>query len=197
MNPSAFVYDIEIVKGIADKKSPTIPGIEYCAGWNDHANMGISVIGVYDYLEDRSRVFLKDNFADFVALVNTRDIAVSFNGIGFDNKVITHGGCDISETKSYDLLAEIWAASGLARTFSYPTHIGFGLDAVCSLNFGTTKSGSGALAPVLWQQGRFGEVIDYCLNDVALTKQLFDAVLRGDSIISPKGGANLLLPSPV
>ena len=49
------VYDIEIQKGILGKKEKPVPGIEYCNGWNDHANMGISVICAYDYEEDRYR----------------------------------------------------------------------------------------------------------------------------------------------
>lgn len=39
---NALIYDIEIVKGIPDKKKTMLEGIEYCAGWEDHANMGIS-----------------------------------------------------------------------------------------------------------------------------------------------------------
>jgi hypothetical protein len=43
-----ILYDLEIKNAIPDK-SP-IPGIEYCGGWNDHGNMGISVIGFCEIL---------------------------------------------------------------------------------------------------------------------------------------------------
>jgi hypothetical protein len=59
-----LIYDIEIEKGIPDKKNPREPDIAYCAGWDDHANMGISVIGAYDS-QTGYRVFLKDNFDEF------------------------------------------------------------------------------------------------------------------------------------
>ena len=34
-----LIYDLEIVKAIPDRNKPNEPGIEYCAGWDDHANM--------------------------------------------------------------------------------------------------------------------------------------------------------------
>ena len=48
-----LICDIEIVNAIPDRNKPNEPGIEYCAGWNDHANMGVSVIGAYDAVEDQ------------------------------------------------------------------------------------------------------------------------------------------------
>ena len=50
-----LVYDIETTKAVPDR-APNVAGIEYCGGWEDHANMGISVICAYDYTTDRYRV---------------------------------------------------------------------------------------------------------------------------------------------
>ncbi len=44
------------------------------------------------------------------------------------------------------------------------------------------------MAPVDWQRGHHGKVIDYCLNDVKLTRQLFELALAGSRVIHPKGG---------
>jgi hypothetical protein len=49
---------------------------------------------------------------------------------------------------------------------------------------------------VQWQRGDFGTVIDYCLTDVYLTKQLMDRVLAGEPIVSPKTGRTLMLRIP-
>jgi hypothetical protein len=198
MAPSILIYDCEIVKAIPNRDGSTIDGIEYCAGWRDFENMGISVIGVYDYVEDRARVFCADNAEEFAVLWRGRDLCIGFNSIPFDNELIdaTPGWASPLECDCYDLLREIWAAVGLGPEFNFKTHGGYGLDAVCEANFGTRKSGSGAFAPVLWQQGKIGEVIDYCLNDVHLTKQLFDAVLAGTPIKNPKGGPDLIVRKP-
>ena len=165
--------------------------------------MGISVIGGYEYETGRYRVFCRDNMHEFAQAVERADIIVGFNNIAFDNAVIAACWGPLVKLpegwqgKSYDLLREIWAAARLGPVFNFRTHGGYGLDAVCERNFGAKKTGNGALAPVLWQQGEIGQVIDYCLNDVRLTKLLFDRVLAGLPIISPKDGTKLMLRAPV
>lgn len=191
MNIKALVYDLEIVKAIQGKKETRIPGIEYCEGWNDHANMGISVMGAYQYWDDRYRVFFDDNKDEFFDAVSEAEVLVTFNGIGFDDRVITAcWGPMVSREGSpqivYDVLAEQWQAHGLSRNFTYPSHAGFSLDLTCAANGLPPKSGNGALAPVLWQQGKRGAVVDYCLNDVRVTKFLFDKILARERIRSPK-----------
>lgn len=195
---NALIYDCEIVKAIPSPNSYCEKGIKYCSGWSDHARMGISVIGVYDYVEDRARVFCEDNKAGFAALCSQREICVGFNNIPFDNTLIraTDGWGAPDDDKCYDLLREVWAAAGLGAEFNRKTHGGYGLDAVCEKNFGAKKSGNGALAPVLWQRGQIGEVIDYCMNDIRLTKRLFDAAVSGEAIFNPKTGEALTLRKP-
>lgn len=195
----ALIYDIEIVNAILGRDESEIRGITYCGGWNDHANMGISVIGAYDYHEDRYRVFCRDGFDDFRALAADR-LCVGFNSIRFDNAVIRATGvADIDKEQCYDILREMWLAAGVgdAEPFDFKRHGGYGLDATCERNFGTKKTGNGALAPVLWQQGKVGQVIDYCLNDIKLTKQIFDLILTGTPVVSPKDGSLLNLRVPL
>ena len=203
MHDSIVVYDLEIKKGILMKGEEATPGIEYCAGWHDHANTGISVMGVYDYLEDRYRVFCDDNKNEFFKLLSERQIWVHFNGLSFDNKVIEAcWGIDLStlrglpEDPNYDILVELWAAAGLGPVFQSGGHGGYGLDATCKTNLGYGKTGNGALAPALWQQGKIGEVVDYCLTDVHRTKKLFDLIKNGSPLISPKNKSMLQLRNP-
>lgn len=188
-----LIYDIEIVNAIQGKKEDRIEGITYCDGWDDRDNMGVSVIGAYDYDSDRYRVFCEDNFEEFAALVADHSIIAGFNSIKFDNAVLRACGIrDIPDEKSYDLLVEIWIGAGLEPEFKYPSHIGFGLDACCNANFDTRKSGHGAMAPVDWQQGRIGNVIDYCLNDVKLTKELLDRIISTGGIIDPRDSSKTI-----
>lgn len=188
-----LIYDIEIKKAILGKKEAPIEGIDYCLGWHDHANMGISCIGVYDYVEQRYRVFMDDNIDDFIVLAGQRDMVVSFNGLAFDNRVCAANGIPVRDDRTYDLLVELWAAAGLGPQFAYPTHLGFGLDAACAANFGARKTGNGALAPVLYQRGQFGQLIDYCLNDVALTKRLFEHALANRGQVRDPRNAEAIL----
>lgn len=200
-----LIYDIEIENAIPSNKEPRIEGIKYCNGWHDHANMGISVIGAYDYETDRYHVFCKDNFSGFLELLATHTCIVGFNSRRFDNRVVlaqTEGIVNENLEKyfkqaTYDILEEIWKSLGLdPDRFYWGTHGGYGLDVMCEVNFGTKKSGNGALAPVDWQQGRIGTVIDYCLNDVRLTKQLLDRIRLCNYLINPKTKGELKLRNP-
>lgn len=188
----AMIYDIEIKKAIQGRNETKLAGIEYCGGWNDHAGMGISCIGAFDYATGRTRVFMDDNIGEFAELVKQRDLIVSFNGLSFDNRVCAANGIEVPDAKSYDILVEMWLAAGLGPKFAFPTHMGFGLDATCEANFGTRKTGHGALAPVDFQRGKFGSLVDYCLNDIALTKQVFDQIVASGQLLDPRGSGDLL-----
>lgn len=207
-----LIYDIEIEKAIEEGKNDgfRIEGVKYCDGWHDHKGMGISCVCAYDYEQDRYRTFFKDNCAEFLALALSHDTLIGFNNIGFDNKVLlaqewfpmeVNGMAYLWDEKSYDLLREIWIAAGLGPKFVYPTHAGYGLDAVIKANaeiiggnFG--KTGHGAVAPVDFQSGNYGRLVDYCLSDVWLTKKLFDLVYSGSILIDPKTGKDLILRTP-
>jgi len=185
-----LVYDIEIKKAIASKNEDVRQGIEYCEGWHDHKNMGISCICAYDYYEKRYRAFCADNIAHFYDLADQHDTLVGFNNIGFDNRVIV---CNMPSSevylkdKSYDILREIWIGAGIGPVFKYPSHAGYGLDAVVkSCGLASGKTGHGAVAPVDYQRGNYGALIDYCLADVWLTKKLLDLIIETGMVINPK-----------
>lgn len=184
-----LIYDLEIVKAIPDHKKPNEPGIEYCAGWDDHANMGVSVICAYDTEEAQFRVFTQERFWEFEALTKER-ILVGFNSIHFDDRVLRHVGINVDT--QYDILREMWVAAGLRRDFQYPGHAGFSLDATVKANGLGSKTGWGGYAPVRWQRGEFGSVIDYCLEDVRLTWKLFEMVRRRGSLRDPRDPAHWL-----
>lgn len=192
-----LIYDLEIKRAILGKEAP-VNGIEYCGGWNDHAGMGISVLGALEWPSGRAHVFCDDNEGGFVALA-AQTVAkggklISFNGIGFDNRVILAAWkLSIEGNDCYDLLRETWLAAGLGPDFRYPAHAGYGLDAMCKANGIPIKTGDGAHAPIAWQQGRVGEVIDYCLNDCYITGLLFNAS-QERALTSPKDGRQLTYP---
>ena len=192
-----LVYDCEIVNAIQGNE-PKKLGINYCKGWEDHAGMGISVTCVYDCERDRYRVFCKDNMDEFQALVHQNDLLVGFNSIRFDNRLLRANRIEIDDSHCYDLLAAIWVGSGLTPTWGgFSTHGGFSLDDTAALNLGHKKTGNGALAPVLWQEGRIGTVIDYCLEDVRLTVQLLDRVIESGMLMSPKTHKPIKVRRPV
>lgn len=49
-----------------------------------------------------------------------------------------------------------------------------GLNAVAEATLGKKKSGSGTFANTWWRRGEKQKVVDYCIDDVRLTKELYD-----------------------
>lgn len=195
-----LIYDVEIKRAIQGKEA-RIPGIEYCQGWDDFEGMGIAVVCAYDDDEDTFRVFCEDNLHDFQSLVHHHidmdEKIVGFNSLRFDNRLVRAHGIDLPDDESWDLLVEIWKAAGLGPDFNLKTHVGFGLDAMVSENFPEYgKAMNGALAPVLWQRGEIGSVIDYCMSDVWLTKMLVRMIQGQGFLLSPKDGSQLQIEPP-
>ena len=189
-----MVYDIEIKKAIPPRDGDKLFGIDYCEGWNDHENMGISVIGYYISWEDRYGVAI-NNQKHIMECFYKADFHVGFNNYRFDDNVIRKTwGDKWNEILSigrynriYDILRETYKNLNFdPDDFNYKTHSGYSLDAMCRCNLGEKKKGSGEMAPILWQRGKIDEVITYCLDDVAKTKKLFELILRNGSLIDPK-----------
>ena len=191
-----LIYDCEIIKAIIDPKKVDLAHIEYCNGWDDYENMGISVIGVNTIIDGMDKITnfnaapnneAMEQLNTFQYVLDDTYALVGFNNQSFDDKLLKANGFVIPESViNYDLLAEIWEGAGLGREFVYPTHAGFGLDAICKANGLGEKSGDGANAAVLWQKGKHQEVIDYCENDIKLTRKLFDLIQETGEIKDPR-----------
>jgi hypothetical protein len=186
-----IVYDVEIKRPVPDKRSDPIEGITYCNGWRDYAGMGVAVVCAYDYDADAYRVYCEDNLFCLQNLIDRHDLVVGFNSYNFDDPVMAAHGIRIDPGQSYDLLHEIARAKGYEK-FNPGQCRGYGLDAVARANLnGMGKIGDGALAPVYWQNGMIGTVIDYCLGDVRLTRGLMDLVIDRGFLICPNTGEHL------
>jgi hypothetical protein len=178
-----IVIDVEIKKAILGRGETPVPGIEYCGGWRDFENMGISCVCTHDIVTHRSRVFLAEDLVELAAYLHGKPTA-GFNTKRFDLPLLRKHGVGIdfgpaADGMHYDMLEQIWLALGLNPDKFVPkTHGGWGLDAVCQATLGIAKTGNGALAPVWWQQGQRGQVIDYCLNDVWMEGQLLSHIIK-------------------
>lgn len=186
-----LIIDVEIKKAILGRGEEPIPDIEYCQGWRDFAGMGISCVCTYDTATHLSRCFLEEDLQAFTTYVHGQPTA-GFNTRRFDLPLLAaNGGWPQPDgVPHYDMLEQIWIALGLnPDKFYYKTHGGWSLDAICQATLGIAKTGHGALAPVWWQQGRRGKVIDYCLNDVHMEGQLLLHIIYGGLVRNAAGHA--------
>lgn len=185
-----LIYDCEIANAIATKDDRIIPNIRYCKGFHDFDGMGIAVVTAYDYHMDQYRIFFEDNLADFDALQEDAELVVGYNNVHFDDKLMAANGVEIAEGKSWDIFEAIQHASG--EKFRK----GRKLDDVTNVNLKLRKTGGGAAAPILWQQNKRGQVVDYGLTDTWLTKRILDLILETGGLIDPASGKHLDISIP-
>lgn len=177
-----LTYDIEILRAILngqteDDFQEEYPGIEYCRSFQDFDQMGIGCLCALANYSKLPLIYDAKNIAAFRDEIAKADVIVSYNGDSFDAKVLAANGITIPAYKSLDLLAEIKRADGVR----------FSLDAMAECNLGYGKNGSGKMAPIRWQQGHYAEVIQYCLNDVLMTQELYTLAREQGHLRSPKG----------
>jgi hypothetical protein len=164
-------YDCEIVKCIPNQWEDNLPNYEYCDGWHDFPNMGISVIGTFVEWENIYLHFVDSELDIFQKIVNDADEIIGFNSLSFNDNLCAANNIKISTT--IDLLCKVRIAAGMLPYYEKGiTTGGYSLGALASVNLNLEKTGTGELAPMLWQDGRKYEVIKYCLNDVKLLVEL-------------------------
>tara|TARA_Y100000310_G_C20409555_1_gene681264 strand:+ start:97 stop:753 length:657 start_codon:yes stop_codon:yes gene_type:complete len=187
----AFLYDLEIISAIHMPGELRYSDLHYCDGWEDYAGMGISVVTAYDFVESSFRIYLKDNFDELKTTINSRQIIIGFNNRRFDDNVLAANDIYVPEGKSYDIWASIMQmvpdGPGMRR--------GFALKDMLKANGMAPKSGLGSDAPKWAQRGRWGRLINYCLDDTRLTLQLL-RLACADVMISPKVGGYLKIKKP-
>lgn len=195
-----LMYDCEIINMIDDGRTARLPNYQYCDGWRDFNHMGISVIGTWRNFDvitvfgktitvplplGKYEAFVNDDtdfelndmecFAKFFSLYWESDKLIGFNSIAFDDRLINANLSAKSLIQTtFDLLCEVREAVGMPREYVYgKTRGGYNLNNLAVKNGLGSKTGTGELAPKLWQDGKQQQVIDYCLNDVKLLKQLY------------------------
>ena len=172
---------------------------DLATGWNDLAALGLSIGGYYHYRDQRVHWFDRQTLrATITELVAQQPLMISFNGIAFDfalmravlyaldgrtTTVLEIGAAfEALAAQSYDLLAEIWAVTG--RVFAR----GNSLDALSQHNGLGAKTGHGAQAPRLWQEGRIAEVVNYCQQHILLTCRLAELIATRHGYLSRPAG---------
>lgn len=204
---TTLIYDLEIKNAIIGPGETAQAGITYCQGFDDHANMGISVIGTLALSPQgfTPRIYFAQDLSEFVDWVSRHvTLLIGYNNIRFDDPVIeaTHPGylAATAHIKRYDILQEIWKAEGhplIDDHYDKHVHGGYNLDHMAQANGQGGKTGHGAQAPIDWQQGHHARVINYCLNDVMLTAELWANIVDG-TLKAPaaKGGHLINCPLP-
>jgi DEAD/DEAH box helicase domain-containing protein len=154
-----LVFDIET---IGDLKSS-----------NFVESMEITVVGVYSYATGEYKGYWLKDIEQMEKLFKNADLIVGYNNDHFDTPILNkYFKFDLSLIPSLDIMVEIQKQIGHR----------VGLNSVAGATLGEYKSGSGDNAMVLYREGKLKELEDYCLQDVKLTKEIFDWALSNSSL---------------
>jgi len=142
-------------------------------GSNNPADLDISVVCIHDSSTDQYSSFLEKDFNKLWAILEQSDMIITWNGDHFDIPLLNkYYSGDLSKVKSLDLMKEVQKVFGRRLK----------LDTVGEATLGRNKTADGAEAVVWWQKGEIDKLISYCIEDVRLTKELYDYAIANNKL---------------
>jgi DEAD/DEAH box helicase domain-containing protein len=133
-----------------------------------------SVCGAYFSWLDEYIAFLEEDIVDFLNMTREADLIVGYNHIGFDLPVLQkYVSWNLQELPKYDIMAEIHKNAGFRPK----------LNDICKANLNhDVKTDSYEVYKNYYWDKEWGKLIDYCMNDVRLTEQIFRIVLKENKL---------------
>ena len=139
----------------------------------DPAALDLSVVCIYDYETDKYKSFTKETLNELWPIFEKADMIIGFNSDHFDIPILNkYYSGDLTKIKSLDLMKDI--KKSLGRRIK--------LDTIAEATLGRNKSGHGLEAIVWWRNGEKQKVIDYCIEDVRITKDVYEYALKNKSL---------------
>jgi DEAD/DEAH box helicase domain-containing protein len=147
-----LTFDIETI-GVFDGPMP------------DFSKLEVSVVGVHDSTTGALTGFYQEEFGKLWPLLESADVLVGYNSEHFDIPILNrYYAGDLTKIRSVDLLKEV--KNVLGRRLR--------LDNLAEATLGRRKTGHGSDAGKWWAAGLKEKVLDYCLADVKITRDLYD-----------------------
>ncbi len=133
-------------------------------GWHRAHLMKISCAVLYDSRQQRFIDFTENQIPDFIRRLREFDRIVGFNTIRFDYQVLKgYSNFDFNKLNNLDILQEVKKYLGFRLSLAH----------LAEITLGESKSADGLQALRWWQQGRIKEIIEYCRQDVRITRDLY------------------------
>lgn len=139
----------------------------------DTTNLELTVVGVHDSETDAYTSYLKEDLPALWPIIESADVLVGYNSDAFDIPILNRYYLgDLARIRSIDLMVEVQKVLGRRLR----------LQSLAEATLGRGKSGSGMDAVDWWEQGLYDKVREYCIEDVRITRELFDHALKHGSV---------------
>jgi DEAD/DEAH box helicase domain-containing protein len=148
------VFDLETQRSFAE-----------VGGRSQFHRLGVSVGVAYRYDRDEFLVVTEDRVAELIDLLLEATLVVGYNIRGFDYEVLrAYSDEDFQKLPTLDLMFDLEQRLGFRPK----------LDSVVSATLGEGKIADGIQALEWWQLGEVDKIIEYCQEDVRVTRDLYD-----------------------
>ena len=153
--------DKKIVFDLETKKT-----FDEVGGYDNTHLLGITVCGVFDYSTGKYRAYQESELAEMEELFSQVDLLIGFNSKSFDNTVLQpyFTNLDLNKIPHLDILEETTRVLGHRLK----------LESVAQSTLHEGKSGSGLDAIRYHREGDWDNLIKYCLDDVRVTKEVYE-----------------------
>jgi DEAD/DEAH box helicase domain-containing protein len=139
----------------------------------DFSQMEVTVVGVHDSETDEYTSYYRDELPKLWPLMESADMLIGYNSDHFDIPILNkYYAGDLTKIKSLDLLKEVKKVLGRRLK----------LDNLAEATLGRGKTSDGLEAVNWWKQGLYEKVRDYCIADVAITKDLYEYARKKKSL---------------
>ena len=147
-------------------------------GTNDPAKLDLSVVCIHDSETNSYSSYFAEDLKKLWPILEKTDMLIGYNSDHFDIPLLNkYYPGDLTKIKSLDLLKEI--RTSLGRRIK--------LDDVAEATLGKNKIGHGLEAIVWWRNGEKDKVVKYCLEDVKITKELYEYALKNKHVKFKEG----------
>ena len=152
----AVTFDIESVSDSAVR------------GHIDVSLQELTVVAIHDSETDGYAAYFKEDLPKLWPILERTNLLIGFNSDAFDIPLLNrYYPGDLSHIRSLDLLAEVQKVLGRRVR----------LQSLAQATLGRGKAGDGLKAGAWWKEGKKDKVAEYCIEDVRLTRELYDYAL--------------------
>ncbi|MCX6786555.1 MAG: ribonuclease H-like domain-containing protein [Candidatus Kaiserbacteria bacterium] len=138
-------------------------------GHIDVREQELIVVAIHDSHTDEYSSFVKEELPKLWPIIEHADMLIGFNSDSFDIPLLNrYYPGDLSHIRSLDLLVEVQKVLGRRIR----------LQSLAEATLGSGKSGDGLKAGVWWKEGKKDQVRDYCIDDVRITRKLYEYALE-------------------
>jgi hypothetical protein len=157
----AITFDIETAN--------TLPSFSR----GDLAQLELALVGIHDSSTGEFSSYLKEDLPKLWPILEDADVLIGYNSDNFDVPLLNrYYPGDLSKIRSVDLMVEVQKVLGRRLR----------LQNLAEATLGKSKKGDGLQSVEWWQQGLVEKVREYCIEDVRITREIYDYALKNGHV---------------